>query len=70
MVMQGMQLNWVLTGFLADAVGDRLALFLMGAIPSVFLVLMLVFLRPLVLLGTSRHPLVTYVPDRAPGPGV
>jgi MFS family permease len=62
MIMQGMQLNWVLTGFVADLVGDRMALLIMGGIPAVMLLVMLVTLRQLVFLGTDRHPLVTYVP--------
>ncbi len=66
MVLQFMQLNWVYSGALADAIGDREALFIMGAIPFGLLILMLIFVRPLVTLGSEGNPLVTYKiePDR------
>ena len=60
MVLQFMQLNWVYSGALADVIGDREALFIMGAIPFGLLILMLIFVRPLVTLGSDRNPLVTY----------
>ncbi len=63
MVLQFMQLNWVYSGILADIIGDRLALLIMGAIPFGLLILMLIFVRPLVTLGSDRNPLVTYTPD-------
>ena len=67
MVLQFMQLNWLATGALADGIGDRPALLIMGAIPFGLLILMLVFVRPLVTLGSDRNPLVTY--GTAPGAG-
>ncbi|MFN0094339.1 MAG: MFS transporter [Dehalococcoidia bacterium] len=68
MIMQGMQLNWLLTGFVADMIGDRQALFWMGLIPTVFLLVLLVTLRQLVTLGSDANPLVTYVPESAAKP--
>ncbi len=66
MVLQFMQLNWVYSGILADAIGDRLALLIMGAIPFGLLILMLIFVRPLVTLGSASNPLVTWTPpDRS-----
>ncbi len=62
MVLQFMQLNWVYSGALADAIGDREALLIMGAIPFGLLILMLIFVRPLVTLGSDANPLVTYAP--------
>lgn len=60
MVLQFMQLNWVYSGALADVIGDREALLIMGAIPFGLLILMLIFVRPLVTLGSDSNPLVTY----------
>ncbi len=71
MVLQFMQLNWVYSGALADAIGDREALFIMGAIPFGLLILMLIFVRPLVTLGSDSNPLVTYGTgpgEQPPGP--
>ncbi|MYA52662.1 MAG: MFS transporter [Dehalococcoidia bacterium] len=70
MVLQFMQLNWVYSGVLADAIGDRLALLIMGAIPFGLLILMLIFVRPLVTLGSDSNPLVTWTPpaDEPPDP--
>ena len=65
MVLQFMQLNWVYSGALADAIGDREALLIMGAIPFALLILMLIFVRPLVTLGSDANPLVTYDPRAA-----
>ena len=66
MVMQFMQLNWLATGFIADRIGDREALFLMGIIPAIAIVLMLIFVRQLVTLGSDRNPLVTFeIPEEA-----
>ena len=62
MVLQFMQLNWVYSGALADWIGDREALFIMGAIPFGLLILMLIFVRPLVTLGSDSNPLVTWTP--------
>ncbi len=71
MVLQFMQLNWIVTGALADRIGDRQALLIMGLIPAGILIIMLIFVRPLVTLGSDRNPLVTYgtlpgeeLPDR------
>ena len=61
MVLQFMQLNWVYSGALADVIGDREALFIMGAIPFVLLLLMF-SVRPLVTLGSESNPLVTWTP--------
>ena len=64
MVLQFMQLNWLYSGALADRIGDREALLAMGAIPFCLLILMLLFIRPLVTLGSERNPLVTWTePD-------
>lgn len=60
MVLQFMQLNWLYSGALADRIGDREALLVMGAIPFGLLILMLLFIRPLVTLGSDRNPLVTW----------
>lgn len=68
MVLQFMQLNWVYSGALADAIGDRLALFIMGAIPFGLLILMLIFVRPLVTLGSDSNPLVTWTPPDSQSP--
>ena len=62
MVLQFMQLNWLPTGILADGIGDRPALLIMGAIPFGLLILMLIFVRPLVTLGSDSNPLVTWTP--------
>jgi predicted MFS family arabinose efflux permease len=65
MLMQLLQLNWLFTGLLADAIGDREALFIMGLIPTGLIVVMLIVLRPLVTMGSARNPLVPYeiLPD-------
>lgn len=68
MVLQFMQLNWVYSGILADAIGDRQALLIMGAIPFGLLILMLIFVRPLVTLGSARNPLVTWTPSDQDSP--
>ena len=68
MVLQFMQLNWVYSGLLADAIGDRQALLIMGAIPFGLLILMLIFVRPLVTLGSDSNPLVTWTPPDADPP--
>ena len=72
MVLQFMQLNWIVTGALADRIGDRPALLIMVLIPAGLLILMLIFVRPLVTLGSDRNPLVTYgtLPgEELPDPG-
>ena len=70
MVLQFMQLNWLATGAVADIIGDRSALLIMGAIPFGLLILMLIFVRPLVTLGSDSNPLVTWTPpdEEPPGP--
>jgi MFS family permease len=60
MVLQFSQINGLTAGLMADHLGDRMALLLMGAIPGSIIVLMLVFSRKLILLGSQRHPLVPY----------
>ena len=69
MVLQFMQLNWLATGALADGIGDRWALLIMGAIPFGILILMLIFVRPLVTLGSDSNPLVTWTPPDGEPPG-
>ena len=68
MVLQFMQLNWVYSGALADGIGDREALLIMGAIPFGLLILMLIFVRPLVTLGSDSNPLVTWTPPEGEPP--
>ena len=68
MVLQFMQLNWVYSGALADGIGDRPALLIMGAIPFGLLILMLIFVRPLVTLGSDSNPLVTWTPPEGEPP--
>ena len=67
MVLQFMQLNWLYSGALADRIGDREALLVMGAIPFCLLILMLLFIRPLVTLGSERNPLVTWTEPEGDG---
>ena len=67
MVLQFMQLNWVYSGAIADVIGDREALLIMGAIPFALLLLMF-SVRPLVTLGSDRNPLVTWTPPAQDSP--
>lgn len=58
MLLAGMSINWWVTGQAADLLGDRQALALMGAIAATIDILMLLFVRRVVLLGSDKHPLV------------
>ena len=60
MILQSVQLNWIVAGYTADALGDRTALLIMGLIPAVVLTAMLIFLKPVVFLGSARYPLVPF----------
>ena len=65
MIITGVNINWWITGLLADLVGDRQALFLMGIIPTGVLLVMLLTIKQVVFLGTQRYPLVIQpVPDQ------
>jgi MFS family permease len=57
MIITGISINWWVTGQLADIVGDREALLIMGAIPTAVLLFMLLFIRQVVWLGSQRYPL-------------
>lgn len=56
MLFNLMNINWWVTGALADSIGDRQALFTMGAVGLTFDVIILTFGRRLSLLGTSKYP--------------
>jgi len=60
MILQFSQMNGLTAGLLADHLGDRMTLLLMGCIPGSIIVLVLVLARKLVLLGSQRYPLVPY----------
>ena len=53
-------MNGFTTGAMADALGDRMALLLMGVIPAIVIVVILGTAKKLVLIGSQRYPLEPY----------
>ena len=54
------RMNGFTTGAMADALGDRMALLLMGVIPAIVIVVILGTAKKLVLIGSQRYPLEPY----------
>ena len=60
MLLTVSQMNGLTTGVMADQLGDRMALLLMGVIPAAIIFLILGSAKKLVLIGSKRYPLVPY----------
>lgn len=58
MLITATNINWIISGQLADKIGDRQALFAMGMVGVVFDLYVLIFVRRLILLGTKKYPIV------------